>query len=79
MLSGLGDGVMRHSEAAFPFLLHGYSQVFCSTVLLKFLRWTPALPELFLFMDLIVDLCVGIEAGVSYFIILVLPHFLPIS
>ena len=38
--------------------LQSYSQIFCSTVLLKFLKWTPELPELFFFLDscLIVDL-----------------------
>lgn len=53
-------------------LLVPYTQGFCSTVLLKFLKRTPELSQC-LFTDncLIVDLCGGMEVGISYSALLV--------
>ena len=54
--------------------LYSYSQEFCSTVLLKLLKWIPKPWSLFLFLDscLIIVLCGMTEAEVSCFIILVI-------
>ena len=66
---GRQGGVDKMKLFFFPFLC-SYFQLLCSTVLLKFLKCTPAL---FLFMErcLIVDLCWRMEAEVSYSTILV--------
>lgn len=38
-------GRCRQNVAVLPSLVYSYSQVFCSTVLLKFLKWTPELSQ----------------------------------
>ena len=71
--AGLEDWMIQSKQNCLSFLC-GFSQTVCSTVLVKFLKWTPELSEgSIFFMDscLIVDLCWGMEAGISYYAILV--------
>lgn len=43
--NGLGDSMMQANGAILPLLFCAVILVFCSTVLLKFLDWTPELSQ----------------------------------
>lgn len=71
----LRDGLMQAKWSCLTFSCD-YSLAFCSTVLLKFLKWTPEFSliclHLWIAVQFLVDFCGRTEAGVSYTAILVI-------